>query len=237
MASLLGRPFCHPLARLFGLWSPSRGISRTYHRTRQRLNPLGPMNRLDQPRDGSYGSDEQVPRKTAKLSPQGARVHHSSYRMVASLSLIEAPDCCLTRESITRMRRCCSEMGTGMCTSALMTYITWRALLRTYCFRGREWGRRKQAQASARTQSSSSELLFQHCQGRLRKSAYSQCDIGSDQLLLVESQELLTREVVVFQVVIQPGDPGLAYTRVFGRRMCSSGPWHQSKEDAGASVE
>jgi len=48
--------------------------------------------------------------------------------------------------------------GTGMCTSALMTYITRRTPLRTYCFRGREWGRRKQTQASARTPCSASEL-------------------------------------------------------------------------------
>ncbi len=36
---------------------------------------------------------------------------------------------------------------------------------------------------------------FQHCQVRLRKSACSQCDIGSDQLFLAWSQELLTREL------------------------------------------
>ena len=40
-----------PVSWVFGLLS--RGRSRAYHRTRHRLNPLGPMDRLAQPGDGS----------------------------------------------------------------------------------------------------------------------------------------------------------------------------------------
>ena len=58
-------------------------------------------------------------------------------------------------------------------------------------------------------------MCFSENQVRPRKSASSQCDIGSDQFSLLESQELLSREVVLFQVVVtRSRDPGLAQARV-----------------------
>lgn len=58
-------------------------------------------------------------------------------------------------------------------------------------------------------------MCFSENQVRPRKSTSSQCDIGSDQFFLLESQELLSREVVLFQVVVtRPRDPGLAQARV-----------------------
>jgi hypothetical protein len=58
-------------------------------------------------------------------------------------------------------------------------------------------------------------VCFSENQVRPRKSASSQCDIGSDQFSLLESQELLSREVVLFQVVVtRSRDPGLAQARV-----------------------
>jgi hypothetical protein len=58
-------------------------------------------------------------------------------------------------------------------------------------------------------------VCFSENQVRPRKSTSSQCDIGSDQFSLLESQELLSREVVLFQVVVtRSRDPGLAQARV-----------------------